>query len=213
MIFPVFDSNGHRHALYQAIAQVCVPVRIPASLPEARTGRPASCLHRFQNRPRRRNAATGRCPESAEPDRCSIPSASAAANAPCHRVGFSRANPPKTVQLCPAHLMDCPITELASVLVHEVVHLRIDAMGVGYRDTLRERVEQCCIRAQASFLRRCGADGAVLAEAYESALSTPWWTDDSHRSDMEISLSRAGMPRWMVRSYVGLFLKRRSSRE
>jgi len=126
---------------------------------------------------------------------------------------FSRANPPRTVQLCPAHLMDCPIVELASVLVHEVVHLRIDALGVGYRDALRERVEQCCIREQASFLRRCGADGALLAEAYESAPSTPWWTDDSHRSDMEISLTRAGMPRWMVRSYVGLFLKSRSRRE
>lgn len=125
---------------------------------------------------------------------------------------FSKATPPATIQLCPAHLLDCSIAQLASVLVHEVVHLRIAALGVGDRVELRERVERRCIREQASFLRRQGADGALLAEAYEEALNTPWWTDDSHRKDMEISLTRAGMPRWLARGYISLFLRGGSQR-
>lgn len=111
---------------------------------------------------------------------------------------YSAAMPPRSIQLCSAHVMDSTALELASVLVHETIHLRIARHGIRYEGILQERIERRCIREQASFLRKQGDEGISMAEVFEHALNTPWWTDEAHQEDIERLITDAGIPRWMI---------------
>jgi hypothetical protein len=110
---------------------------------------------------------------------------------------YSSAVPPATIQLSKLHFAEGTTLELASTLVHEVVHLRIARSGIPY-DRARERIERHCVREQAEFLRLHGDEGAVMAEVYENALSTAWWTDEAHVADIEQLIADAGAPRWLL---------------
>jgi hypothetical protein len=111
---------------------------------------------------------------------------------------YSVAIPPKTVQLSTAHVLDFTSLELASVFVHEAVHLRISRHGIPYDKELRERIERRCTAEQVSFLRRAGGEGEAIAESYEGALNRPWWTDKAHREDLERLATEHGLPRWVL---------------
>ena len=111
---------------------------------------------------------------------------------------YSSANPPESINLCSAHLMSSTQIELASVLVHEAVHLRIARQGIRYEERLQERIERRCIREQVSFLRKQGSKGVAMAAVFESALNSPWWTDEANQRDIERLVSDARMPRWMI---------------
>lgn len=120
---------------------------------------------------------------------------------------YSAANPPDSVHICSTHVLESTTLEFASVLVHEAVHLRIARFGIRYENERKERIERRCIAEQAAFLRKRGSDGTAMAEAFEVALETPWWTDDAHRLDIERMVADGRLPRWMAsmirRSIIG----------
>jgi hypothetical protein len=112
---------------------------------------------------------------------------------------FTFATPPKSVYLASSHLLTGSSIELASTLVHEAVHLRIERHGIRFERTLRERIEHRCILEQTSFLRRQGAEGEEMAELYEEQLEVaPWWTDESQSNDVERVIKDVGIPRWVA---------------
>ena len=57
---------------------------------------------------------------------------------------------------------------VASYIVHEAVHARIEARGIRYWPHLRARIERCCLREQLSFLASRGR--ADLVRHYEEYL-------------------------------------------
>jgi hypothetical protein len=109
---------------------------------------------------------------------------------------YSAACPPKAIQLSRIHL-EASTLELASVLVHEVTHLRIEAFGVPYTESFQARIEHRCTREQASFLRKYGDEGAAMAELFEEELQRPWWTEQAHRQDIERLVGDHALPRWL----------------
>jgi hypothetical protein len=62
--------------------------------------------------------------------------------------------------------------EVASVLVHEAQHARLDGLGISYSKSHRLRIEKLCVRAELDFARRLPATlGLVerLEHTYEHA--------------------------------------------
>ena len=103
-----------------------------------------------------------------------------------------------------------PVAYLAETIVHEATHARLHAMGIGYPEEWRRRVERRCLLEEIAFLRRLPDDGALAAEreaAVEGKLAREWWAP--HKAiDRTIRRARAErMPGWLVR-----WLERRKAR-
>ena len=111
---------------------------------------------------------------------------------------YSAAVPPRAIQLSRLHFLEDATLELASVLIHEVTHLQITHYGIPYHEKLRERIERRCVREQAEFLRAQGEEGVLIADVYEKALDSAWWTDQAHVADIERLVTDADMPRWLI---------------
>lgn len=101
-------------------------------------------------------------------------------------------------QVSSAFLSEASRPLLASVLVHETVHVRIAKHGIPFEAQHRERIERICVRQQADFLRRISPEGAELAGYFEAALSLEWWTDEAHRKDIDRLVEEASLPSWMA---------------
>ncbi|HEY9230161.1 MAG TPA: hypothetical protein VIP11_26145 [Gemmatimonadaceae bacterium] len=86
---------------------------------------------------------------------------------------------------------------LASVFVHESVHLRIGARGIKYDPACRERIERLCIEVQARFLRNTPGRGEEMAREAEAVLAFPWWTREERESDLERLLDEHQLPKWL----------------
>jgi hypothetical protein len=113
----------------------------------------------------------------------------------------------KACQLDTRYVADPAVTpeELATSIVHEAAHARIDRC-VPYRADLRHRIEAACRREELAFARRLPA-GAAIAERTEAWLAAPpstdFWSDAAFRDRwLEGSLENlrhAGLPEWLLR--------------
>lgn len=86
---------------------------------------------------------------------------------------------------------------LASALVHEATHLRIEKRGIRYDPATRGRIERLCVKQQAAFLRRVLPEGPVLAKQAEDGLGEPWWTEADRRARINELMEGAELPRWL----------------
>jgi hypothetical protein len=102
---------------------------------------------------------------------------------------------------------DTSVEELASVIVHEATHARLDRCGIVYEETRRTRIEAVCCRRELAFAARL-PDGARLREHIEQRLiwcqaNPDHFSDTSFselRSSGEIEMLRhVGMPEWLIR--------------
>ena len=59
------------------------------------------------------------------------------------------------------------VEEVASAIVHEATHARLDRCGVGYEEGLRARVEKVCMGRELAFAARL-ADGASIRRWVEA---------------------------------------------
>lgn len=104
------------------------------------------------------------------------------------------------VHLPAEDIMGVTVHALASVLVHEAVHIRISGMGIRYKPEYRERIEKLCIREQATFLRCAPGnadDAEAMARAAESVLEFPWWTENERESNRQRVLDVNEVPQWL----------------
>ena len=113
-------------------------------------------------------------------------------------------NAARLVELDRAYLCDPArsIPEIASTLVHEFTHARIDSAGVGYSKDRRIRVERACISQQLVFaesledgLERSALIGR-LQRAWSEAESI--WNDDADERRSRHAAEVTGVPRWLV---------------
>jgi len=98
--------------------------------------------------------------------------------------------------------------EIASIIVHEATHARLDRCGIEYREGLRARIEAVCLRRELDFVTRL-PDSLALQERLVNMLD--WYGDnqdyfsDARRlegdadGDLE-TLRYAGVPEWFIRA-------------
>lgn len=86
---------------------------------------------------------------------------------------------------------------LASVLIHESVHLRISARGIQYEPQCRERIERLCVKEQARFLRTVPDGGEEMAREAEELLAFPWWTPEQREADLKRLFDEHNIPQWL----------------
>lgn len=108
-----------------------------------------------------------------------------------------------------------PLVEIASTIVHEATHARLDACGFGYEEEDRRRIEHVCFRREVAFGRRL-PDGADVIERAEQYLNSGYTFSDAEMNEWrnkgtEAALKELGAPNWLI-SIVLFFKKRRDER-
>ena len=101
---------------------------------------------------------------------------------------------------------------LASTIVHETTHARLDRYGIEYREELRVRIEEICFRRELAFAARL-PDGAALRQSVTETLE---WSqanpdrfsnarfDADHTPGAVEALRHVGVPEWLIRVIVML---------
>jgi hypothetical protein len=108
------------------------------------------------------------------------------------------------------------LENLASTIIHEATHARLDRWGIRYEETLRYRIEAICLRRELNFLTKL-PDSEHLKE--EIACALEWCaTDRDHLSDASFreredqgqveTLRYLGAPNWVVRFAMWLIRRR-----
>ncbi len=83
---------------------------------------------------------------------------------------------------------------LASALVHEATHIRLDQMGISYSPGLRQRIEALCMAEQSAFLGALDSPAAAAAaDDVRLASVNPSFSEKDHRDDFERNLTAAGI--------------------
>jgi hypothetical protein len=111
--------------------------------------------------------------------------------------------------------------EIASTIIHEATHARLERWGITYDEKIRRRIEAICIRRQLDFVSKLSG-GEKLREDLSAALN--WCFEDhdyfsaarfSERNDQgNIELLRhLGMPNWFVWMATKLVERRLSRRD
>jgi hypothetical protein len=94
---------------------------------------------------------------------------------------------------------------IASAIVHEAAHARLQRRGVGYQEEIRARVEAICIRRQLAFAAKLPDGGQVREQAMrylELCADRGYWTDIAffaRKLDGDVEVLHYLLPHWMVR--------------
>ncbi|WP_181182689.1 hypothetical protein [Mesorhizobium sp. B3-1-9] len=90
---------------------------------------------------------------------------------------------------------------IASTIVHEATHARLGRCGIGYKEELRARVEQVCIRREMAFAKKLprGADIGQRAEVKLNTLSnlSDAAMAERYYEGKRKALLYLGGPRWL----------------
>ena len=91
--------------------------------------------------------------------------------------------------------------DIASTLVHESTHARLDAKGFACSPELRVRIERVCFRRQRAFARRLAKPGDLLVQA-EWGLNLPaqHFSREAGRQRAFVKLVELGMPQWLAQA-------------
>jgi hypothetical protein len=96
---------------------------------------------------------------------------------------------------------DLPIAHIASTLVHEFTHARIDAAGVPYTAANRIRVERACIAQEIGFVQSLPEDAAqrklLDGLVQQSAQAHEVWSDAANDRRWRQAAQTVGIPPWL----------------
>ncbi len=109
----------------------------------------------------------------------------------------------RTCMMNPEFLSDPGIdrVHLAAVFAHEGTHAWIEAAGVGYRETVRHRVEGICLSAEAAFFRRLPVWPAELGRwvYFRRSMAQSHFTNESFEQRTVERLEDRGTSRNRIR--------------
>jgi hypothetical protein len=99
------------------------------------------------------------------------------------------------------------VEKIASTIVHETTHARLERWGIAYDEKLRPRIEAICLRRELNFASKL-PDGEALRE--EVAASLEWYAsdhdffsdtrfDERHLKGSIETLRHLGTPEWFIR--------------
>ena len=91
--------------------------------------------------------------------------------------------------------------DIASTLVHESTHARLDAKGFAYSPELRHRIERVCFRRELAFACRLSEPGDLIARAEQQLQRPPDdFTREASRQRGVAKLIELGVPRWLAKA-------------
>lgn len=110
------------------------------------------------------------------------------------------------------------LEKIASTLVHEATHARLEGWGIVYEKKSRYRIEAACLRRELNFLKRLPDSGRMQEEI---ARTLEWCeSDQTYLSDASFrsredqgqidTLRYLKMPNWLVQFAMWLIRRRRS---
>jgi hypothetical protein len=111
------------------------------------------------------------------------------------------------------------LQKIASTIIHEATHARLDGWGIDYDEASRYRIEAICIRRELNFLTKL-PDSEHLQEEIAYALEwyatkQDYFSDRNHRElddqGAPEALRYLGAPDWFVRCAMW-FIRRRRAR-
>lgn len=89
--------------------------------------------------------------------------------------------------------------DIASTLVHESTHARLDAKGFTYSPERRARIEKVCFRRQLAFARRLSEGGDLVGQAERQLQRPPGdFTHQAWRQRAVSKLISLGVARWLA---------------
>jgi hypothetical protein len=89
--------------------------------------------------------------------------------------------------------------DIASTLVHEGTHARLERLRFEYTPELRERIEKVCFRRELAFARRLPDAANLILQAEDQLARSPdYLTNEAFRSRIVGKLVELGVPRWLV---------------
>ena len=96
--------------------------------------------------------------------------------------------------------IDISASEMATTIIHEATHARLDKFKIGYSEEIRVRVEQICFKSEIAFAKRL-PDGLKLVEVAESKLqiSEDYWTNAQFQERDIATLAELSKKTWIVR--------------
>jgi hypothetical protein len=102
--------------------------------------------------------------------------------------------------------------EIASTLVHESTHARLDAKGFAYSGERRARIENVCFRRQLAFARRLAEPGELVGQAERQLRRPPSdFTSEAWRQRSVAKLISLGVPKWLAHA-IEWIARRRAAR-
>jgi hypothetical protein len=103
------------------------------------------------------------------------------------------------------------LEEIASTIVHEATHARLEHWGIGYDEKKRARIEAICMRRELDFLSRLPNSESLQNEMARKlewyAENDEWFSDANmqqhHRDGSVTTLRYLSVPEWLI----GVLLK------
>jgi hypothetical protein len=92
-------------------------------------------------------------------------------------------------------------SQIASTIVHEATHARLQNIGVVYSESNRLRHESICVRRQIAFLRRVPGAEKELASAVDTLERLPKLNEDGMWKDASFAERRAAAEQAMMEYY------------
>jgi hypothetical protein len=107
---------------------------------------------------------------------------------------------------------------IASTIVHEATHARLDGWGIDYDETIRYRIEAICLRRELNFLTKLPASKHFQEEIVHTlewyATKQDYFSDRNHRElddqGAPEALRYLGAPDWFIRCSMWLIRRRRA---
>ncbi|MDP9091321.1 MAG: hypothetical protein M3O26_21620 [Pseudomonadota bacterium] len=101
------------------------------------------------------------------------------------------------------------IERIASAIVHEATHARIERCGIGYDEDQRTRIEAICFRRELALAVRLPDSAALqqhIAEYLDWYPANPDYFRDAHFREREgngeiVILRQIGAPDWLIRAH------------
>jgi hypothetical protein len=110
------------------------------------------------------------------------------------------------------------LQKIASTIVHEATHARLDGWGIDYDETVRYRIEAICLRRELNFLTKLPNSEHLQEEIAHTlewyATKQDYFSDRNHRElddqGAPDTLRYLGAPNWIIRCAMWLIRRRRA---
>ena len=91
-------------------------------------------------------------------------------------------------------------SEIASTIVHEAMHARLERLGFDYNQPIRPRLESMCVRKEIEFVEKLPEASSLLDQLQHtlSQVAHIWSEVELHKARVS-ALHTLGAPRWLIR--------------
>lgn len=105
------------------------------------------------------------------------------------------------------YVANSTLERIASTIIHEATHARLDALGITYEEGLRSRIETICLRRELAFVTKLHNNAELQDELMRSVewygTNNAWFSDANFRERGNQGTAEAlryvETPEWLIR--------------